>query len=376
MVHVDTVQRNSTKMLARAKALGCDLRPHVKTSKTVQAALLQTGGRKSKIVVSTLAEAAFYADAGFDDILYAVPITMDKLGDASTLAQRLGSFHLLVDNAVTVANLQAAPGPGGSNGGGKWSVFVMVDCGYHRDGVDPSDPASVEMARKVANGNTTTLAGCYTHGGHSYENSTAADVKAVAATERDAVVLFSQKLKAAGVRCETVGVGSTPTCSVPPDHLNGVNEMHPGNYVYYDVMQRDIGACTSADIATRVLTRVIGHYPAQNMMLIDLGWTGCSAQGGEHGYGAFLETPSLTIKVLKQEAGEVSTVDGSKIDFTRFPIGTMLQLAPYHACAATHQHRVIHALAADHATIIDTWNICKGWGGSAEIPAPIPSARL
>lgn len=52
------------------------LRPHVKTSKTVQAALLQTGGRKSKIVVSTLAEAAFYADAGFDDILYAVPITM------------------------------------------------------------------------------------------------------------------------------------------------------------------------------------------------------------------------------------------------------------------------------------------------------------
>lgn len=64
----------------------------------------------------------------------------DKLGDASTLAQRLGSFHLLVDNAVTVANLQAAPGPGGSNGGEKWSVFVMVDCGYHRDGVDPSDP--------------------------------------------------------------------------------------------------------------------------------------------------------------------------------------------------------------------------------------------
>ena len=34
-------------------------------------ALLQTGGRKSRIVVSTLAEAAFYADAGWDDILYA-----------------------------------------------------------------------------------------------------------------------------------------------------------------------------------------------------------------------------------------------------------------------------------------------------------------
>ena len=96
--------------------------------------MLQTGGRKSKIVVSTLAEAAFFADAGFDDILYAVPITTDKLPDAAALAQRLTSFHLLVDNADTVRNLLASPGPGGQ-GGGKWSVFIMVDCGYHRDGV-------------------------------------------------------------------------------------------------------------------------------------------------------------------------------------------------------------------------------------------------
>lgn len=33
-----------------------------------------------------------------------------------------------------------------------------------------------------------------------------------------------------------VGVGSTPTCSNPVA-LKGVTEMHPGNYIYYDVMQ-------------------------------------------------------------------------------------------------------------------------------------------
>jgi D-serine deaminase-like pyridoxal phosphate-dependent protein len=43
------------------------------------------------------------------------------------------------------------------------------------------------------------------------------------------------------------------------------------------------GACADEDVAARVLTRVIGHYPAQNMMLVDLGWTGCSAQGAELG---------------------------------------------------------------------------------------------
>jgi hypothetical protein len=41
------------------------------------------------------------------------------------------------------------------------------------------------------------------------------------------------------------------------------------------------------------------------MILIDLGWTGCSAQGAESGYGALLSNPDLRVKQLKQEAGEV-----------------------------------------------------------------------
>ena len=31
-----------------------------------------------------------------------------------------------------------------------------------------------------------------------------------------------------------------------------------------------------SDIAVRVLTRVIGHYPDRGQMLIDCGWTGLS----------------------------------------------------------------------------------------------------
>lgn len=35
----------------------------------------QTNGTKRRIVVSTLAEAEFFADAGFDDILFSIPIS-------------------------------------------------------------------------------------------------------------------------------------------------------------------------------------------------------------------------------------------------------------------------------------------------------------
>ena len=107
-----------------------------------------------------------------------------------------------------------------------------------------------------------------------------------------------------------------------------MTEIHPGNYIYYDEMQKLLGSCEAKDIAVRVLTRVIGKYPEQNMLLVDMGWTGCSAQGDKEGYGriAGKEHSNLHIKVLKQEAGEVESRDGTPIDFSKYPIGTMLGL--------------------------------------------------
>jgi D-serine deaminase-like pyridoxal phosphate-dependent protein len=187
-------------------------------------------------------------------------------------------------------------------------------------------------------------------------------VRTVAAAERDAVVGLATRLRAAGLAVPTVGVGSTPTCCLPPPHLDGVDEMHPGNYLYFDVMQATLGSCSVDDVAVRVLTRVVGNYAKSNTLLVDCGWTGASAQGADAGYGGFPDHPELRIAQLKQECGEVTTVDGSPLDFGKYPIGALLEIAPHHACAATHQHARVHVLADDNATITDSWRICKGWG--------------
>jgi D-serine deaminase-like pyridoxal phosphate-dependent protein len=111
--------------------------------------------------------------------------------------------------------------------------------------------------------------------------------------------------------------------------------MHPGNYALYDVTQARLGACAARHVAMRVLTRVVGHYPRSNTLLVDLGWTGASAQGKEHGYGVVrgffdaaddgassdvsmadaADAAALRVVNLKQEAGELSTADGSPIDY-------------------------------------------------------------
>ena len=90
---------------------------------------------------------------------------------------------------------------------------------------------------------------------------------------------MSAQMKANEWLAEGNGPGSLP----PDGGLVGVDEMHPGNFLYYDTTQVGLGACAVSDIAVRVLTRVVGHYPRCNSLLIDCGWTGASAQGKHAG---------------------------------------------------------------------------------------------
>ena len=416
VLQLDVAQQNIDRMQARAEGLGCVVRPHVKTHKTLELGALQTQGTKRRITCSTLAEARFFAAGGFDDILYAVPITPDKLPEAAALTVALEAFHILIDNAIQLDAILTLPAPGPNT---PWSVFIMVDCGYGRDGVDPSDPTSLDIAERLATASTTTLSGVYTHGGHSYDSDetgsavSSTAVVDVGAMERDGedtssshhnwisgeiserllvvavTVEFARQLREErGVECPIVGVGSTPTCSNPPPHLDGVDEMHPGNYIFNDTSnaskkqsphrslvsryvsdislvitaQSMLGSCTSSDVAVRVLTRVIGHYPRKNMLLIDLGWTGCSAQGAEFGYGILEGHPELKVVQLKQEAGEVEAAEHSTpLDFSLYPIGSILELLPYHSCAAVKMHEKMHVLEEDRRTIKGAYEICRGW---------------
>lgn len=355
------VLRNAEHMLARAKRLGCRLRPHMKTHKTLEGGVIATGGTCRCITVSTLAEAEFFANGGFDDICYAVPITADKLPRAALLVERLEAFHVTVDHSSAVDALLERP-PSAEKA---WSVFLMVDCGYGRDGVDPEDQATVDLARRLAaDPAKARLAGLYTHGGHSYDqegSDVVSQVRQVAAAEARAVAGLAGRLREAGVEVPTVGVGSTPTCSNPPDALPDVNEMHPGNYIYYDTMQQSLGSCTEEDIAVRVLTRVIGAYPKKNLLLVDMGWTACSKQGQAMNYGRLEGHPELKVVDLKQEAGLVSSSDGKPLDFAKYPLGTILRLEPFHSCAHTKQHDRIHVLAEDRTSVVATWKICHGW---------------
>src|ERR1700739_600598 len=79
------LERNIARMAEAVARHGVALRPHMKTAKSIEIARLATAGQFGGITVSTFAEAAYFAEAGFRDILYAVGLAPGKLGRAASL---------------------------------------------------------------------------------------------------------------------------------------------------------------------------------------------------------------------------------------------------------------------------------------------------
>ncbi|KAI4896392.1 hypothetical protein NFI96_019952 [Prochilodus magdalenae] len=373
VVDLDIVKRNANEMSDRFQKLGVQLRPHMKTHKTLECADIMTGGSRRCIVVSTLAEASFYADHGYDDILYAYPLPFDKVERCAELSERLSLFHVLLDNSLALQELRKRP----LRQGKAWHVWMKLDCDNGRVGVPHSEPAALQLAREIAETEGVELTGIYAHCGNTYGCKGEEQIKAIAQATTTVTVEFVEKLKAVGVQVPKSSIGSTPSCSHPVPDMAMLSEVHPGNYIFYDVQQSLIGSCRFEDVAVRVLTRVIGHYPHRNQLMVDCGWTALSHDGGGRlptGYAVIEGQPGLNnspigwktssvylfgrLVSMTQEHGRVEPVSG-KLDFSQFPLGSMLALIPYHACATAAMHPVYYVHSK--GKIVDTWKPTRGW---------------
>ena len=363
LVDLDVLERNAARMAERAAALGVRLRPHVKTHKTLEAAQLQVRGHFGGITVSTLAEAAFFAAGGFRDITYAVPIAPAKLAEAADLAARLDRLSLLVDHPDAAAAVESCA----RDRRVRLALFLKVDCGAHRAGVDPSGDEGVRLAARLASSPNLDFRGILTHAGQAYRCRNRAEIAAVAARERDVMVTFAGRLRAAGVRVDEVSIGSTPTISVAED-LTGVTEVRPGNYAFFDATQAAIGSCGFDEVAFSVVVRVIGVYPDRREALIDGGALALSKDPGPVnvdpacGFGIACTAggeplPGMRVAGLSQEHGLLRSV--AALDAATFEIGSLLRIVPNHSCLAASlfdRYAVIRG-----GEVVDEWRPVRGW---------------
>jgi D-serine deaminase-like pyridoxal phosphate-dependent protein len=356
------VRRNAQRISEMATRNKVRLRPHIKTHKCVEIARIQTAGDSGAITVSTLAEAKAFATNGFSDITYAVPIERGKFAQAVELIRNGVDLNLLTDDAETTHLLDKAAGQAGVS----FNVFVKIDCGTHRVGIEPQTAAAVELPRDISDSKNLKFAGILTHAGHSYNGKTEDEIRTVARHERDSMVELAERLRAQGIDVPTVSIGSTPTMSVV-DHLEGVDEIRPGNYIFFDAFQATLGSCSFEDTALTVLTAVIHKDTSRRKLVVDAGAIALSKDRGPVdrdpgcGYGHVLDLEGnqtgMRVSGMSQEHGEIDTRRSDVFD--RIKVGDRLRILANHSCLTAAQHSRYHVI--DGGELVDQWKIHRDW---------------
>jgi len=364
VLDIAKVKRNAETMSRRIKQFGADLRPHIKTHKCIEVARIQTAGHSGAVTVSTLAEARAFAANGFTKITYAVPIESGKFNEAIEISRDC-ELSLITDDADVPGQLNDAAKQANVH----LNLFLKVDCGYHRCGVEPANQAAIEIPRRISNASHLRFAGILTHAGHSYNCQTKPELLALARHERDLMADFGEALRKEVGQVPIVSIGSTPTIT-SVDHLDGIDEVRPGNYIFFDAFQATLGSCSFDDCALTVLAAVVHRARDEGdkrKVIIDAGAIALSKDRGplglnpDCGYGRVLDLEgkdlNLTVSEMSQEHGVMMAQDENTFD--RLRVGSRVRVLANHSCLTAAQHSHYNVLEGEN--IVDHWRIHTGW---------------
>lgn len=359
--------RNAVAMTARARSLGVKLRPHMKTAKSVDVAAIVLRHNFGGIAVSTLKEAEYFAAAGIHDITYAVSVVPAKLPRIAVQLRNGVDLNVVTDRVDVAREISKRSIELGVDLG----VLIELDSGEHRSGLAPDSRELIDLGALLNDSPGLSLRGVLTHAGHSYGCRSIEAVQKVAEQERVVAVSAADALKAAGLPCPVVSVGSTPTV-VHAQSLNGVTEIRCGVYMFGDVFQSEIQSCSHGDIAVSVLATIIGHREDLDCALIDAGALALSkdrstaAEGLPEDIGFGLVTDvsgrerngGMWVSRVYQEHGLVSCAGA--FPFDRFPVGSRVRVFPNHVCLTAAMYDAYQVVDRG-SEIVATWPRINGW---------------
>jgi D-serine deaminase-like pyridoxal phosphate-dependent protein len=317
IVLVDVMQGNIERMQRFAAQHELDVRPHVKTHKCLEIGRRQLEAGAVGITAGNVGEAEVFAAAGFDDIFLAYPIW--PAGTKGTRIRRLAETTRLrvgVDNVAAVEALADAMGAEPD----RLEVVVEVDCGARRSGAPPELAGDLALAARKRG---LAPVGVFTYPGHG---SSSQDARKRAARDQQAALTTAvRSLAGVGVLAEVVSAGSTPTVEFSTSSL--ITEIRPGEYVFGDLNNARLGACSEDEIALFVAATVVSDW-VPDQVILDVGTKALGREGSlERGYGAVAGTKAVLAK-LNEYHGFLALPAGE----FRPGVGTVVPVVPNHVC--------------------------------------------
>jgi D-serine deaminase-like pyridoxal phosphate-dependent protein len=332
------MNRNIEKMAGIARERGVKLRPHVKTHKIPLIARRQLESGAAGITVAKVSEAEVMADSGIRDIFIAYPlVTVPKIRRAIRLGT--GGVRLVVGvdsleggrRLSRVATLE----------GHELEVRLEVDTGLRRTGA-PFDKA-VELAAELVSLENLRLGGIYTYRGAVMEDGVPTlDLKQAGLEEGKLMTSLAERMRDSGIEVEDVSLGSTPTAGYAAE-VEGVTEIRPGTYVFYDRMQARLGACSLEECAAEVVATVVSK-PSENLAIIDGGSKTFATDVPPatrplylEGFGHVVGYPGAILERLTEEHGMLRVNEDLDLG-----VGDTVRIIPNHVCSTVNLHNEIY----------------------------------
>lgn len=343
VVNEERCRSNIAFMAEKAQRLGLTLRPHFKTHQSHAIGEWFRDAGISKIAVSSVEMALYFNRKKWKDTTLAIPVNPREAAIFFAL-NRMISLNLVVTDPLSIEPIlpfltEHIPG-----------VFIKIDCGYGRAGLKAEDTdAIVDVARTLASVPKVAFKGILTHDGHAYSARTQQEIEAVRTSTNMKLANVKAALEAAGFH-PLVSAGDTPTCS-RSDNWQGIDEIRPGNFVFYDVQQWVAGNCNVSQIATAVYCPVISVSPAEGKAVLyggSIHFSKDSAlEDGKIVYGAGFsvleenapwpeDSNELPFRLtgLSQEHGVIT---GSPESISLLKPGHLVAVHPAHSCLAMRQ---------------------------------------
>ncbi|MCH2042576.1 MAG: alanine racemase [Saprospiraceae bacterium] len=327
--------RNLKKLTDKAQKHQLEFRPHFKTHQSEEVGKWFREFGVTKITVSSVQMAKYFAGLGWQDITIAFPVNIRAIKEINQLAKKV-QLHILVESLEVLDFLDA-------HLESKLGLFIKIDTGYHRTGVAANNIRFIDqLLKRLEAVQQANFMGFLVHSGHSYQCRSKEAIRSVHHSSQ-------QQLKALRRRYldiypnMIISIGDTPTCSVA-DNFSAIDEIRAGNFVYYDLMQWNIGACDLDEIAVALACPIVAKHADRREVVIYGGGVHFSKERGTHPllkttyYGILVQWTSDSWKVintnnyLKSVSQEHGVLRVEEDTFDQLKIGDVIGILPIHSC--------------------------------------------
>jgi D-serine deaminase-like pyridoxal phosphate-dependent protein len=328
-------RKNIQQMAQKAREQEVLFRPHFKTHQSLQIGEWFRQEGISKITVSSLRMASYFAQYGWRDITVAFPVNLREHVLINHLAETIQLGILAEDPAVIQQLTELIKAP--------LKIWLKIDAGYHRTGLDWKNQETIlECAARIKENPQFKFMGLVSHAGNSY-HTPKEKISDLFTESIQRLQIVQQTLQDAGHDRVLISVGDTPGCSLSTS-FGGADEIRPGNFVYYDSQQLMIGSCTFEQIAAVVACPIVALHPDRQEVVLYGGAVHLSKDTvtvedqSTYGLICYPEGESWSkpitggyVKSLSQEHGIVFLPESA---FSRCQIGDLLCVIPAHSCLA------------------------------------------